>query len=235
MKSEAEFKNETFPRVQDASDRREYSALMTNYSDSRGLRRVPRQVRSRARVESVTRALLDLVSTGGIDPAHLTTSDVADKAGIPIGSLYEYFEDLGSIVDAAVSYSLRRHEELVMTKFDRQLTTTEQLVDVFISSFTELYENDPALLALRTSTLFQPHHRDWMREHLESYVHSVAVPGSELATFAERPDIMKRLGLFVAVSETVMQHAFADGGVADQDVADECRDILRSTMEHVTR
>jgi AcrR family transcriptional regulator len=175
------------------------------------------------------------VSSEGVDPSHLTTSDVADKAGIPIGSLYEYFEDLGSIVDAAVSYSLRCHDELVTTKFDRQLTTTQQLVDVFIASFTQLYQDDPSQLALRTSTLFQPHHREWMREHIEGYVRSVAVPGSELASFAERPDIMKRLGLFVAVSETVMQHAYADGGVADSDVADECRDILRSTMEHVTR
>jgi AcrR family transcriptional regulator len=207
---------------------------MTLHADSRGLRRVPRQVRSRARVEAVTRALLDLLSTEGVDPSHLTTSDVADRAGIPIGSLYEYFEDLGSIADAAMSYSLRCHEELVATKFERQLTTTAQLVDVLIASFVQLYENDPALLALRTSTLFQPHHRDWIREYLESYIRSVAVPGSELATFVERPDILKRLGLFVAVSETVMQHAFADGAVADQDVADECRDILHSAMEHVT-
>lgn len=234
MKSEAEFEMENFPRIPDGRDLYEYSVLMSNCSDSRGLRRVPRQARSRARVDAVIRALLDLVSSDSIDPSHLTTSDVADRAGIPIGSLYEYFEDLGSIVDAAVSYSLRCHEELVATEFDGQLTTTQQLVDVFIASFTRLYENDPSLLALRTSTLFQPHHRDWMREYMEGYVRSVAVPGTELASFAERPDIMKRLGLFVAVSETVMQHAYADGGV-DGDVADECRDILRSTMEHVTR
>ncbi|MEX0846372.1 MAG: TetR/AcrR family transcriptional regulator [Ilumatobacteraceae bacterium] len=204
-------------------------------SNSKGLRRVPRQARSRARVEAAIHALLDLVSTDGIDPSHVTTSDVAERAGIPIGSLYEYFEDLGCIVDAAVSQSLRSHEELVSTSFPRQLTTTHELVDVFIESFTQLYEIDPRMLALRTSTLFQPHHRDWMRDYLEAYVKSVAVPGTELATFAERRDVMKRLGLFVAVSETVMQHAYADGAVDDEDVAEECRDILRSTMEHVTR
>lgn len=234
MKFESEFEIEGFPQIPNEPPCHKYTVLVSECSDSRGLRRVPRQARSRARVEAVIRALLDLVSSDGIDPSHLTTSDVADRAGIPIGSLYEYFEDLGSIVDAAVSYSLHRHEELAATEFDRQLTTTEQLVDVFIASFTRLYEHEPSLLALRTSTLFQPHRRDWMREYMEGYVRSVAVPGTELATFAERPDIMKRLGLFVAVSETVMQHAYAEGGV-DGDVADECRDILRSTMEHVTR
>lgn len=70
-----------------------------------GLRRPPRQARSRARVDAIVNGLVELVHEGR--GADLTTTEVAERAGIPIGSLYEYFEDLSSIVDAAVLVAAR--------------------------------------------------------------------------------------------------------------------------------
>lgn len=202
-------------------------------SEAVGLRKVPRQARSRARVGALVRALLELIDEPGADPSRITTTDVAQRGGFPIGSLYEYFEDLDKVVDAAVAFSIRRHSEILAEIVHEQLADISTLVDALISSYDQLYRDDPALLSLRTSTLFQPHHRAWVRDHLQAFIRASAAPDSPLATFVARPDLMRRLGLFVAVSESVLQHTHDDGAEQGDGFTDQCLEVLRSTMHHV--
>src|SRR6478609_1742121 len=54
-------------------------------------RRVPRQERSRRRVEGLLDAAARIVVERGVDA--LTTRDIADAAGAPVASLYQYFND----------------------------------------------------------------------------------------------------------------------------------------------
>lgn len=64
--------------------------------DSSPLRRTPSQRRSRERVERILNCAADLIAKSGSDA--LRMSDVADMAGISIGSLYQYFPDKSAIV-----------------------------------------------------------------------------------------------------------------------------------------
>lgn len=59
-------------------------------------RRVPAQQRSRERLERILAAASDLIATKGSDA--LRMSDVAGRAGISIGSLYQYFPDKSAII-----------------------------------------------------------------------------------------------------------------------------------------
>lgn len=201
-------------------------------SESVGLRKTPRQTRSRSRVDALVRALLELVDQPGAEPSHITTTDIAKRGGFPIGSLYEYFEDLDKVVDAAVAYSIRRHSEILGEISPQSLTEIADLVEALIASYGRLYGDDPALLSLRTSTLFQPHHRSWVRDHLQSFIRTSAAPDSPLAEFADRPDLIRRLGLFVAVSETVLRHAHDAEADHAPEFTGHCLDLLRSTMHH---
>ena len=54
-------------------------------------RRIPRQDRSRRRVEELLDAAARLVLERGVDA--LTTRDIAEGAGAPVASLYQYFSD----------------------------------------------------------------------------------------------------------------------------------------------
>ena len=212
--------------------RTEYVVFNTD-SEAVGLRKIPRQARSKARVGALVRALLELIDEPGADPSRITTTDVAKRGGFPIGSLYEYFEDLDKVVDAAVAYSVRRHSEILAETVHDKMADMSTLVDALISSYDQLYRDDPALLSLRTSTLFQPHHRGWVRDHLQTFIRASAAPDSALATFAARPDLMRRLGLFVAVSESVLQHAHGDETDQGDGFTGQCHEVLRSTMHHV--
>jgi len=62
------------------------------------MRKEPRQARSRATVETILQAGARILSDKGW--AGFTTNRVADLAGVSIGSLYQYFPDKLSLVDA---------------------------------------------------------------------------------------------------------------------------------------
>ncbi|TPM37176.1 TetR/AcrR family transcriptional regulator [Mesorhizobium sp. B2-3-4] len=62
------------------------------------MRKEPRQARSRATVETILEAGTRILSDEGW--AGFTTNRVADLAGVSIGSLYQYFPDKLSLVDA---------------------------------------------------------------------------------------------------------------------------------------
>lgn len=64
--------------------------------DQSWLRRAPSQRRSRERVERILAAAATLIAQGGSDAMRM--SEVAAKAGVPIGSLYQYFPDKAAII-----------------------------------------------------------------------------------------------------------------------------------------
>ncbi|KZY28582.1 TetR family transcriptional regulator [Alcanivorax sp. HI0083] len=61
--------------------------------------RKPKQQRSKATVDAIVEAALIAIAQQG--PSATTARQVADIAGIGVGSLYEYFEDKDAIFEAA--------------------------------------------------------------------------------------------------------------------------------------
>jgi AcrR family transcriptional regulator len=58
--------------------------------------RKPTQERARKRVADILAAATELVVEGGVEA--VTTTDVAQKANVPVGSIYQYFEDSNDIL-----------------------------------------------------------------------------------------------------------------------------------------
>ena len=116
------------------------------------LRRQPRQDRSRAKVDGILAAAADLCSGPGLDA--LTTNAVAARAGVSIGSLYQYFPGkaalLAALIRAERANLLEAVERIVCSDAAQSLT---KLVEELIEASVAHYLARPALT--RTLTLAQ--------------------------------------------------------------------------------
>ncbi len=72
------------------------------------LRRMPNQRRSRERVEKILECAISLIAENGSDAMRM--SELAQKAGVSIGSLYQYFPDKSAIIQTlAERYNAEGH------------------------------------------------------------------------------------------------------------------------------
>ena len=67
-------------------------------------RRTPRQARSRATWEAIVEAAAQILERRGADA--FNTNDVAERAGVSIGTLYQYFSDKRALLLAAAKRDL---------------------------------------------------------------------------------------------------------------------------------
>jgi len=72
------------------------------------MRRVPVQRRSRERVELMLEAAAQLLAQGGVEA--LTTRSLAQHAGIPVATIYRYFDNRDAIIAAYLDHELEEIE-----------------------------------------------------------------------------------------------------------------------------
>jgi AcrR family transcriptional regulator len=80
-------------------------------------RKLPRQDRSRVTVEAILEATTRILVEEGYDKAN--TNRIAERAGISIGSLYQYFPNKESLIAALMEQHATEMAELIETKLDR--------------------------------------------------------------------------------------------------------------------
>lgn len=78
--------------------------------------RAPRQARALHKVELVLEAAARLIDEDGVDA--LTTNAVAARAGVSIGTLYQYFDDKQALLDALID----RHVQTLATRVRASLS-----------------------------------------------------------------------------------------------------------------
>jgi AcrR family transcriptional regulator len=81
-----------------------------------GLRKLPTQARSRARVEAILKAAGALFGEVGYDG--VTTNLIAERAGVPVGSIYQFFETKDDIIAALVERFQARIHKLASEELD---------------------------------------------------------------------------------------------------------------------
>jgi AcrR family transcriptional regulator len=81
-----------------------------------GLRKLPTQARSRARVEAILKAAGALLGEVGYDG--VTTNLIAERAGVPVGSIYQFFETKDDIIAALVERFQERIHKLAGEELD---------------------------------------------------------------------------------------------------------------------
>ncbi len=110
-------------------------------------RKPARQDRSRATVDAILEAAVDLLSSQGY--ARTSTNRIAARAGVSVGSLYQYFPNK----DAIVAALFERHAEDIARVVEQALADMRQpaiaIRDVFrrmLLGFEALHDADPGIV-----------------------------------------------------------------------------------------
>lgn len=112
-----------------------------------GGRRQPQQERSRAKVDAILDAADGLVAERGVE--HLTTTLVAERAGVAVGSLYQYFDGVPAIIDELVArhaehYRAQLHDALAAKRLTRKRDAANTALDALI----DYYRTQPGFRGL---------------------------------------------------------------------------------------
>jgi AcrR family transcriptional regulator len=101
-------------------------------------RRAPKQDRALQKIELIFEATMRLLE--GVEISDLTTNAIAAKAGISIGTLYQYFDDKDAILDALSGRELKGLSSKVMESMDATIPrTSEERLRLMVSAVFETY------------------------------------------------------------------------------------------------
>lgn len=110
---------------------------------SKAARKPPQQSRSRVTVSTILDAAVRIMDQEGPDAA--TTTRIAEVAGVSVGTLYQYFGNRDSILDALQDREFERATEFMLGALADTAGTPEQIARRVIEGLLELYAACPAL------------------------------------------------------------------------------------------
>jgi AcrR family transcriptional regulator len=117
------------------------------------LRRTPTQDRASRQVERILDAACAEVVERGYDAA--STSSIAKRAEIAVGSVYRYFPDKRTLIQAIERRNQHRYTEAVRARL-ADVQDWRRAVEVTLETFREMHRTDPGFRAVVLSGLGDP-------------------------------------------------------------------------------
>ncbi len=196
------------------------------------LRRQPVQQRSAKRVEKMLEACAELVGEFGYDG--VTTTLIAERAGVAVGSLYQFFPDKRAVVQALTQRNLDRF----MTEIGRRLDETELAhwydgADLIFDIYVQMYREVPGFARLRFGDVVDLRLIDGDRDN-----NTVIADG--MAMFlAERfgisfDDIRLKVAVANEIADSILNLAFRRKLFAEEMVISEAKAVVRGYLSGAT-
>ena len=169
------------------------------------VRKLPRQQRSKQMVKTILQAAAEVFAELGY--ARATTNKIAERAGVSVGSLYQYFGNK----DALLAHLLEQHHARVhkvvdaaLTKLSNPALPLEVGLRQLLSDLVGLHQANPAVTkalsaeVLRQSTAGADLHKD------ESHLAEARRVGALLQT---RPDVREsdHIAMAAVLGQTTAQ------------------------------
>ena len=151
--------------------------MSTRIQKSRlAMRKEPRQARSKATVEAIVQAGARVLGDQGW--AGFTTNKVAEVAGVSIGSLYQYFPDKLSLIEAVRSHHFEDVLRVIRKAMDRE-KPMRQFAEALVDGMIDAHLEHPALHRVMLDEV--PGHADaraahdsFRAEYLSRYAAAIA-------------------------------------------------------------
>jgi AcrR family transcriptional regulator len=119
-------------------------------------RRVPSQDRSRKRVDAILDGLAELMVERGFEA--INTHHVAERANVPVGTLYQFFPNKYALVSALSRRYIERYGDILQEglTFDVSDVKDEHILDQYSEAVANVMFQDKALAVLWAVMLATP-------------------------------------------------------------------------------
>jgi len=187
------------------------------------LRQVPRQQRSIDRVEALLDTAEEVFGEVGYDRA--TTNLIAERSGVPVGTLYRWFPDKTALADGlAARYLLRLSETYERLVTDAPPETA--LIRYGVRELCLVLAKSPAMATLvRTAT--ESANSSVLRDSLETAIQTII--RLRVPTVADA-DVARIGGMLTAISFSVVTEALGRGPDQFDAIVDEFGDLAISWL-----
>ncbi|KOV98081.1 TetR family transcriptional regulator [Streptomyces sp. NRRL B-1140] len=204
---------------------------MKHVPHATSLRRAPVQRRSAERLTRILDACADLLDEVGYDA--LSTRAVAQRASVPIGSVYRFFGNKRQMVDALAQRNLERYSERVTQRLRDAGGEGgwRAAMDAVLDEYLDMKRTAPGFSLVDFGNQIpvgarqaEPNHRvaDRLTDLLSGYLDR------------EPDDDLRRVFLIaVETADTLVHLAFRVAPEGDERIIDEAREMLRAYLARV--
>ncbi|MDQ0962902.1 AcrR family transcriptional regulator [Streptomyces sp. B4I13] len=203
---------------------------MKSVPPATSLRRAPVQRRSAERLTRILDACADLLDEVGYDA--LSTRAVAERAGVPIGSVYRFFGNKRQMADALAQRNLEHYSERVTERLHgARPGDWRTAMDAVLDEYLAMKRTAPGFSLVDFGNQIpvgarhaEPNHRvaDRLTELLAGHLDR------------EPDDDLRRVFLIaVETADTLVHLAFRMDPEGDAKVIDETRELLRAYLARV--
>jgi AcrR family transcriptional regulator len=187
------------------------------------------QRRSVARVQRMLDAAQELVAEVGYDA--LTTTLIAERAGVSIGSLYQFFPDKQAVVRAVALRNLEMFSERLSTMVrSRSLHSWWDVVSEVIDQYVDMHQKIPGFRAIRFGDVADLHLLDPERDNdtvvVDRFIELIAPFVHVRATEQFRLDLV----IAVRIADSLTRYAFERDPAGDVDVLEETKRVVRAHL-----
>lgn len=126
-----------------------------DFSVLKSLRTIPQQGRSKARVQAMYDAAVQILAADGVEG--LSMNAIAERAGVPIGTVYQFFEDKAAVLDTIVER--RNNAYAVVLAEMRTMVQTHswrEIFDFVLERMIQRSRSNPAYVAIWTGHHLSP-------------------------------------------------------------------------------
>ncbi len=193
------------------------------------LRRVPVQGRSVARVARMLDACAELVDEVGYDG--LTTTLLAERAGVAIGSVYQFFPDKRAIVQALTLRNLEAYLDRLGRRLAAEdLTDWWDAVDAAIDEYIGMHRSVPGFRTLHFGDVVDLHLLDDERDNNAVIAdHLTRLLAAQYDLPPGRP-LAFSMTIAVEVADALIKMAFRGSPEGDPAVLAEAKRMIREYL-----
>jgi len=203
--------------------------VSTSTATSGPLRRVPVQGRSVARVQRMLDACAELVDQVGYEG--LTTTLLAERAGVAIGSVYQFFPDKRAIVQALALRNMENYLQRLSERFSQgDLANWWEGVDAGIDEYITMHRTVPGFRTLHFGDVVDVHLLDEQRDNNGVIAGQLAQVLVEQFGIPDTPRLRFVLEIAVEAADALIKLAFRRNAEGDEQVLAEAKALIREYL-----